>query len=251
MIQKFCHCALFLIVAGLVSPRTHAHDRVYTTVLNGPNESPANTSPGTGFVTITIDLDLFTMRVEAEFQDLEGTVTAAHIHAPTVTPLTGTAGVATQTPSFSGFPTGVTSGSYDHTFDLAQASSYNPAFISANGGTVSTASNAFFAALEEGRAYFNIHSSAFPGGEIRGFLLLPQTRITAIAFVGGAPTISFTSIDERLYRVERKDDLREAAWTPVTDAEFVEGNGDTVSVVDPDPGAGSLPRRFYRVVLLP
>ena len=98
----------------------------------------------------------------------------------------------------------MTSGSYDHTFDLTLASSYNPDFIAANGGTISTASNALFAALEEGRAYFNIHTSAFPGGEIRGFLLLPPTRITAIALVSGVPTISFTSIDERLYRGNAK-----------------------------------------------
>ncbi len=91
----------------------------------------------------------------------------------------------------------------------------------------------------------------FPAEKSAGFLLLPPTRITAIALVSGVPTISFTSIDERLYRVERKDDLREAAWAPVTDAGAVDGTGDIVSVVDPDPGAGSFPRRFYRVVLLP
>ncbi len=44
-----------------------AHDRIYTASLSGPEESPANASPGTGYVTVTIDLDLFTMRVEASF----------------------------------------------------------------------------------------------------------------------------------------------------------------------------------------
>ncbi len=252
MKSSFRRCA-WLLAALIVLPLAvaRAHDRIYTASLTGPEESPANASPGTGQVTVTIDLDLFTMRVEAKFGDLEGTVTAAHIHAPTAAPLAGTAGVATQTPSFQGFPLGVTSGSYDHTFDLTLASSYNPDFIAAHGGTISTASNALFAALEEGKAYFNIHTTVFPGGEIRGFLLLPPTRITAFAIIGGVPTISFSSIDERLYRVEREDNLNEATWTPVTKAESVDGTGDIVTVTDPDPGAASRPRRFYRVVLLP
>ncbi len=246
-------CRFILLFAALVVlPLTaRAHDRIYAASLSGVAESPPNASPGDGQVTVTIDLDLFTMRVEADFNALQGNVTAAHIHAPTAAPQSGTAGVATQTPSFSGFPSGVTSGSYDHTFDLTLASSYNPDFIAAHGGTISGASNALFAALEEGRAYFNIHTTAFPGGEVRGFLLLPPTRITGFAIVGGMPTISFTSIADRLYRVERNDDLLGTTWISVTGADIVEGTGEIVSVVDPDAGAGSLPRRFYRVLLLP
>ena len=48
---------------------------------------------------------------------------------------TGTAGVATTTPTFPGFPSGVTSGSYSNTFDLTLASSWNATFITDNGGT--------------------------------------------------------------------------------------------------------------------
>src|SRR4029450_2181923 len=66
-------------------------------------------------------------------------------------------GVATTTPTFTDFPLGVKSGTYDHTFELGLASSYNSAFIAANGGTVITASNALFAGLDAGRAYLNIH----------------------------------------------------------------------------------------------
>ena len=43
--------------------------------------------------------------------------------------------VATGVPTFLGFPTGVTNGYYDHTFDLTLASSFNPAYVTANGGT--------------------------------------------------------------------------------------------------------------------
>jgi hypothetical protein len=158
-----------LLSLVLIQP-AFAHIVQYTASMDGPSEFPPNASPGTGTALVTVDFDLITMRVQANFTGLLGTTTAAHIHAPTLNPNTGTAGVATQTPSFSGFPLGVTSGSMDTTFDMTLASSYNPAFITAQGGTVSQAFNALIAAMDTDRAYFNIHSSQFGGGEIRGFL---------------------------------------------------------------------------------
>ena len=175
---------LLLAAAVMTLPRANAHEEIFTAFLSGPNEDPPNTSPGPGFVTVTLDLDLFTLRIQANFSSLQGTTTAAHIHAPTLTPLTGLAGVATQVPSFDLFPLGVTNGVYDHTFDLTLASTYNPAFITANGGTVSGASNALIFALEQGRAYFNIHTTDFSGGEIRGFLV-PEPATVALLTMGG------------------------------------------------------------------
>jgi hypothetical protein len=64
----------------------------------------------------------------------------------------------------------VTSGSYSNTFDLSLASSFNPAFVTANGNTVASAQAAFLAGLQSGQAYLNIHTSGNPGGEIRTFL---------------------------------------------------------------------------------
>jgi hypothetical protein len=159
-----------LLVAGSAAA-AHAHTAFFTAKLTGPAESPSNTSLATGTAFVTLDLDLVTMRVQIAFQGLTGTTTAAHIHAPTAVPLSGTAGVATQTPSFEGFPLGVTSGTYDHTFDLALASTYNPDFITSSGGLISDALNALDFALDDGKAYLNIHTTAFPGGEIRGFLV--------------------------------------------------------------------------------
>ena len=66
------------------------------------------------------------------------------------------------TPTFSGFPLGVTSGSFMQTFDMTQASSYNPAFVTANGGTVAGAEAALLAGLHAGTAYLNIHTSMVP-----------------------------------------------------------------------------------------
>src|SRR5262249_57559405 len=86
----------------------------------------------------------------------------------------GRGGVATTTPYFAGFPIGVTSGTYDITLDETLASSWNPSYVSANGGTTASAEAALDAAIAAGKAYLNIHTSlplGVPGGEIRGFLL--------------------------------------------------------------------------------
>src|SRR5688572_22118433 len=96
-------------------------------------------------------------------------VTASHIHAATAVPGVGTAGVATTVPTFTGFPSGVTAGDYDRVFDMTLASSYNPAYITANGGTPASAFAALKTALNNGTSYFNIHTTAFMPGEIRGF----------------------------------------------------------------------------------
>lgn len=157
---------------------------VYGATLTGPNESPPNASTGTGTATVTIDDVANTMLVEVTFSGLSGTTTASHIHAPTAVPLTGTAGVATQTPTFSGFPLGVTAGTYSNLFDLLTASTYNGSFVTANGGTAAGAESALLSALASGRAYLNIHTTAFPGGEIRGFLSVPEPATWMMMLLG-------------------------------------------------------------------
>jgi hypothetical protein len=161
-----------------------AHSLVYTATLSGANENPVNGSLGTGFFTITFDLDLVNMTVDGSFTGLGSNTTAAHIHCCIAPPTN--IGVATTLPSFTGFPLGVTSGSYLHVFDLADASSYNPAFVTANGGTVSGALNALLAGAAAGQAYFNIHTVTFGGGEIRGYLVFDHEvpEPAALALVG-------------------------------------------------------------------
>jgi hypothetical protein len=77
----------------------------------------------------------------------------------------------------------VTSGTFNTTLDLTQASSYNASFITANGGTTAGAESALAAAIAGGNAYFNIHSTSFGGGEIRGFLV-PVPEPSTLAFAG-------------------------------------------------------------------
>ena len=168
----------------------HAALLQYSVSLDGPSESPANASPGIGSGTVNYDDSAHTLQLQVSFSGLTGTTTASHIHAPTASPFSGTAGVATTTPSFAGFPLGVTSGSYSDTLDLTAASSYNPAFITANGGTPAGAESALAAAMAGGEAYWNIHSSTFGGGEIRGFLVpVPEPSTLAVLGLGAGALV--------------------------------------------------------------
>ena len=163
--------------------------QIYWVSLSGPAEVPSNNSPGTGKALVTIDAVVNTMRVQTTFSGLLAGVTAAHIHAPTAVAGAGTAGVATTLPTFPGFPAGVTAGTYDQTFNMLLASSYNPVYVTNNGGTTASAFAALRAAISAGKAYLNIHSTMFPGGEIRGFLnLCPAINVAipnAFALPGG------------------------------------------------------------------
>lgn len=166
-------CALLAGFVIAVPSQASAAIVFYAVSLNGAVEVPVNASPGSGAGLITVDTTLRTMRIQTNFARLLGNTTAAHIHAAsTLAPFNnlGTAGVATQTPTFTGFPLGVTSGTFDQTLDLTAASSYNAAFITANGGTTATAEAALLSFIDQGRAYLNIHTSFAPGGEIRGFI---------------------------------------------------------------------------------
>ena len=164
-IRKTLLLFIFLFGASYVSS-----GQIYWVSLSGPAEVPANNSPGTGKAMVTIDVAANTMRVQANFSGLLAGVTACHIHAPTAVAFTGTAGVATTLPTFAGFPSGVTFGTYDQTFNMLLATSYNPSYVTNNGGTTATAFAALRTAIAAGRSYLNIHSTMFPGGEIRGFL---------------------------------------------------------------------------------
>jgi hypothetical protein len=171
-------------VAAIFAPMTaEASTLIYDALLTGPSESPPNASPGTGFATVTIDTSADTMNVNVTFSGLLGTTTASHIHCCTAIAGGGTAGVATTVPYFTGFPIGVTSGSYNQLFDMTQASSYNPAFETAEGGTTALAFAALLAGLADGEAYLNIHTTVIPGGEIRGFLEPTVTPLPSTWFM--------------------------------------------------------------------
>ena len=140
----------------------------FVTTLTGAQEVPPSGSPGIGSALVTLDTVTNMLTVNVSFSGLVSPTVASHIHC--CTPPGANAMVATAVPTFPGFPLGVTTGTYLQTFDLTLASTYNPAFITAHGGTVAGAQAAFVAGLLSGQTYLNIHTSQFPGGEIRGQL---------------------------------------------------------------------------------
>ena len=158
-------------------------DPSYRAVASGALESPPNASPGTSLVTI--DLGGTKMFVDLPFRDLDGTTTNAHIHCCTSSAFTGTAPVAVP---FQDFPMGVRAGTYSNAVALDDATSYDPAFVSAHGGTASSAESALIDAINANEAYVNIHTNLYPNGEIRGWLVaappVPETAEWSMLAVG-------------------------------------------------------------------
>ena len=138
---------------------------------------------GTGEVFLTFDTTAQTLLIDASWSGLSGTTTVAHIHCCTATPGTGTAGVAVTPVTLPGFPVGTTNGTYNTLLDLTLTSTYTNGFR----GTDSPAQA--FARLLQGiddeRAYFNVHTSTFGGGEIRAFFA-PVPEPASMVLLGTA-----------------------------------------------------------------
>jgi hypothetical protein len=116
-----------------------------TATLSGANENPPNASPATGTTNISVDPVSNTVTFTLTFSGLLAPSTAAHIHqapvgvnGPVVVPLT--------------IPLGVTSATATGT--ATPITPFQVKDICANPSGF----------------YVNVHSSVFPGGEIRGQL---------------------------------------------------------------------------------
>lgn len=142
-----------LIVCGVVflavSPNRATAQTTYEAFLTGLGENPQNGSPGTGFGTVILNAAHTMITVNENWSGLTAPATASHIHSPAPAGMNGPVLFP-----FSGVP-------------------------AATAGSIPTQSFAITAAqvsdLQNGLMYMNVHTSTFPGGEIRGQLALFQT----------------------------------------------------------------------------
>jgi hypothetical protein len=124
----------------------------YICVLSGASESPANASPATGNATVVLNAAQTQLSVSVQFQNLVPPYTASHIHGPA--PAGTNAAVKW---GFIGVPAGWVFGSGTTSGTLTN-------FL-VTGITPTDVTN-----LNNGQFYVNIHSTTFPGGELRGQL---------------------------------------------------------------------------------
>jgi hypothetical protein len=135
---------------------------------------------------VVLDPTAQTIQINATFSGLTSpNITGAHIHC--CAPFGNNAGVATTTPAFPGFPLVGNSGTYSsQVFDLTQSLIYNPAFVATFPGGLPQAEAALIAGIIGGQSYFNIHTSNFTSGEIRG-QLAPTTAVPGPVVGAGLP----------------------------------------------------------------
>jgi CHRD domain len=184
------YVALAIVAAALMlpAPAARAIPMTFGGILSGANEAPPNNSPGGGTVTVVLDPTAETIQILASFFGLTTPDVAAHIHCCQTTLGTPpTVGVATTVPAFAGFPLQVTQGTYlSPLFSLEDPSFYNPGFVTLQGG-LEQAETALITGIENGLTYFNIHTTQFPGGELRTQLLPLGVQVPAPIVGAGVP----------------------------------------------------------------
>jgi hypothetical protein len=138
----------FLLTAVLTAGVATADISTLTAYLSGANEVPPNASAATGVAILTVDSEgsIIGIPLYVEFSGLSSAQTGAHVHM-------GGSGV---------------NGAVIH--ELPLGSPLNT-FLDLGG-------LAELAALANGTLYVNIHTVEFPGGEIRGQLILTDTVAT-------------------------------------------------------------------------
>lgn len=142
---------ILLSVLGLALAAPAQAQMVFSAVLTGLNEVPANPSPATGSCTVVLNAAQTEVSITCSFQNLIGTYTASHLHGP-ATPLQNS---------------NVRIGFVPPTAPWIFSNSNHD-------GTVTNFVAPILAAdvttLQNGLMYVNVHSSTIPGGEIRGQL---------------------------------------------------------------------------------
>lgn len=129
-------CTLLIVLSATLAVAGAASAQSYVATLEGAQEVPPQATPATGSATLTLD-GAKMLSFSISYSGLVGTETGAHIHGP--------AGVGVNAGVVFPLPPG------------------NP-----KAGMVGPLTPAQEADLNAGLYYINVHTSMFPGGEIRG-----------------------------------------------------------------------------------
>jgi hypothetical protein len=132
-----------------LAPAAFAEVIAYKATLDTASEVPAVTGKGSGALTATYDTATKKLAYEVSFKDLSGPPTAAHFHGPADAKANAAVVVPVPAPA-------------------------SGALMSPFKGEA-TLTDAQAADLSGGKYYFNIHTAANKGGEIRGQVMkLPK-----------------------------------------------------------------------------
>jgi len=152
---------LFIILGAALtlSVSTIYGQTTFQAILTGLGENPPNASPGTGFGQVVLNAAQTQITVDENWSGLTAPATASHIHGP--------GGVGTNAPilfPFSGVPAATAGAIPTQTFSITPTQ---------------------VGYLFSGFLYMNVHTSTFPGGEIRGQLILvPEPSSLAVLGLG-------------------------------------------------------------------
>jgi CHRD domain/PEP-CTERM motif len=174
-----------LTIGALIAVTAPAYAATtFTSTLSGLSEIPApNNSAGTGVATAAFFNANNSIRLTGSFQNLTGLSLLGHLHCCSTPSATGAQAIDfSENP---GFQLGVRSGSFDLIYDLLDATTYTAAFLAASGGTAVGARDRLFGNLNNNLGYFNIHSTVFRGGELRGQLAgIPEPASWGMMIIG-------------------------------------------------------------------
>jgi hypothetical protein len=129
-------------VLTFVSIAAHAATINFKADLKASSEVPAKDGAGTGTLTATLDTETNELKYHVEFSGLTGPVVAAHFHGPAAEGVNAKPQIPVKT---------------------------SPITSPIDGKATVTPEQA--KDLTDGKWYFNLHTSANPGGEIRGQVL--------------------------------------------------------------------------------